>query len=25
VTFKVEWAPKYGMSIQPLNQQWYAK
>lgn len=25
VTFKVEWAPKYGLSIQPLNQQWYAK
>jgi hypothetical protein len=25
VTFKVEYAPKYGLSIQPLNQQWYAK
>lgn len=25
VTFKVEWAPNYGLSIQPLNQQWYAK
>jgi hypothetical protein len=25
VTFKVEWAPHYGLSIQPLNQQWYAK
>jgi hypothetical protein len=25
LTFKVEWAPKYGLSIQPLNQQWYAK
>jgi hypothetical protein len=25
VTFKVEWAPHYGLSVQPLNQQWYAK
>jgi hypothetical protein len=25
LTFKVEWAPKYGLSVHPLNQQWYAK
>lgn len=25
LTFKVEFAKGYGLSIQPLNQQWYAK
>lgn len=25
VTFKVEFAKGYGLSIEPLNQQWYAK
>lgn len=25
MTFKIEYAPGYGLAIQPLNQQWYAK
>ena len=25
VTFKTEWAAGYGLSITPLNQQWYTK
>lgn len=25
VTFKTEWATGYGLSITPLNQQWYTK